>query len=108
MAPKYQKNAAAVKGLRLSEEEQRRHDDGGEPETVVGEGAQRVVDDEAQKEPPLSIGYFKVNAAVRMQAPLGPLRFGAFKPSVTHHCANKKFSPWSRHAETQNGEAFSG
>jgi hypothetical protein len=34
IVPKYQKNTAAVKGLRHSEEKQRRHD-GGEPKAVV-------------------------------------------------------------------------
>lgn len=43
--------------------------------------------DETQKEP-LSIGYFKVNASVRLQAPLGPMRFGSFKPHITHQGAN--------------------
>jgi hypothetical protein len=38
-APKYQKNATVVKGLRCSEEEQDRNG-GGEPEAVIGKGAQ--------------------------------------------------------------------
>ncbi len=47
MAPKYQKNAPAVKNSGCSSEEQRGHDDGCEPEAVVGKGAQGVVGDEA-------------------------------------------------------------